>query len=222
MPKQQKQKQSRKNYLNPYFGPSGSRGGIQIRLPNTLPTFSRNSLNIPTGSRPGSTPSKPSSSEPSAWSQFDKYGGRALLIGTGAHLAYKGGKYIQQRFISSQGRNFAPGQEPRVPNRVADDVPDIEVMSDEQIEMANLGANRLIAPQPEEVAPNAPEGMQPFNIDSSNLIIYACTFSLLISCNTAGLSISTYNPISSKAHLLAQSLKCSLINAVSVAPICVS
>ena len=168
MPKQQKQKQSRKNYLNPYFGPSGSRGGIQIRLPNTLPTFSRNSINIPTGSRPGSTPtpSKPSSSEPSGWSQFDKYGGRALLIGTGAHLAYKGGKYIQQRFISSQGRNFAPGQEPRVPNRVADDVPDIEVIPDEQIEMANLGANRLIAPQPEEVAP---EGIQPFEVDSSNV-----------------------------------------------------
>jgi hypothetical protein len=167
MTKQPKKKQTRKNFLNPYFGPSGSRGGIQIRLPNTLPTFSRNSINIPTGSRPGSIPSQPRSSEPSAWSQFDKYGGRALLIGTGAHLAYKGGKYIQQRFISSQGRNFAPGQEPQVPARNVSNVdPDPvqgEFLPDGEgtIELTNLGANRLV--------PNSEETIGSFNIETPSV-----------------------------------------------------
>lgn len=168
MPKLKKNIVSRRDYLNPYFGPSGSRPGVQVRLPNLPATFDNTSLNIKTGNRPGSNPSNPNSRGSNAWSDFDKYGGRALLIGTGAHLAYKGGKYIQQRFISSQGRNFAPGQEPQLPSRVAPDqepqlpnrdAPDIEVLPDEDsgIEMANLGANQI----------NAPEGMQPFNIDSS-------------------------------------------------------
>jgi hypothetical protein len=161
MPKLKKKIVSRRDYLNPYFGPSGSRPGLQVRLPNLPPTLDNTSLNIKTGNRPGSNPSNPNSRGSNAWSDFDKYGGRALLIGTGAHLAYKGGKYIQQRFITSQGRNFAPGQEPQIPARNVDPDPvQGEFLPDGEgtIEMANLGANRLVAP----------EGMQPFNVDSSN------------------------------------------------------
>jgi hypothetical protein len=122
MPKLKKKIDSRRDYLKPYFAPSGSRPGVQVRLPNVPPTLDNTSLNIKTGNRPGSNPSNPNSRGSNAWSDFDKYGGRALLIGSGAHLAYKGGKYLQQRFLTSQGRNFAPGNEPVIPRANVDPV----------------------------------------------------------------------------------------------------
>jgi hypothetical protein len=157
MPKLKKKIDSRRDYLKPYFAPSGSRPGVQVRLPNLPPTLDNTSLNIKTGNRPGSNPSNPNSRGSNAWSDFDKYGGRALLIGTGAHLAYKGGKYLQQRFLTSQGRNFAPGNEPVIPRAnveppvqgefLPDDVPSGSVGGTGEggtIEMANLGDEAVV------------------------------------------------------------------------------
>lgn len=164
MPKLKKKIDSRRDYLKPYFAPSGSRPGVQVRLPNLPPTLNNTSLNIRTGNRPGSNPSNPNSRGSNAWSDFDKYAGRALLIGTGAHLAYKGGKYLQQRFLTSQGRNFAPGNEPAIPSANVDPVR-VEILPDEvsgssgpAIEMTQLNASaeaqvgRTIVPEVESAS----------------------------------------------------------------------
>jgi hypothetical protein len=161
MPKLKKRNDSRRDYLKPYFAPSGSRPGVQVRLPNVPTTLDNTSLNIKTGNRPGSNPSNPNSRGSNAWSDFDKYGGRALLIGTGAHLAYKGGKYLQQRFLTSQGRNFAPGNEPVIPRAniqgpVQDAPVQGEFLADDAptIEMTNLGAADAAVNEVGDVIPN--------------------------------------------------------------------